>query len=727
MSAGERIIDIDVVDEMRSSFLEYSYSVIYSRALPDVRDGLKPVQRRIVYQMGEMGLRPDRGHVKSARVTGEVMGKLHPHGDGAIYDALVRLAQPFTLRMPLIDGHGNFGSLDDGPAAARYTEVKLAAAAMLLNQSLEEQVVDFRPNYDAQLTEPEVLPAAFPNLLVNGATGIAVGMATNIPSHNLSEVVAALNLMITNPEVTLDEIMQALPAPDFPLGGLLLQTEGLRSAYETGRGAITVRARVQIDVSSSRRPGLLVTELPYLIGPERVIEKIKDLVASKRLTGIANVVDLTDRFSGLQLLIELKAGADPEQTLSELYSLTPLQENFNVNMVALVAGQPSQLSLLELLRHYLEHRYQVVVRRSRNRLEIKTSRLHLLDGLKVAVVNLDEVIRIIRQSETVDSARKALMSEFELTELQAEFILELRLRRLTRFSLIEIAKEAKELEFEIQELEELLQSDVAVRQLISRELSDIAARHGNPRRSELRDPSDSNWISETPHLETSSRGRIGLNREGSPVRVLGSDSANYRALELDSSPSWIGLTRLGEGVRLSHKSIVEGGISESFASLCPLIPQSEIFLVSADGKIKRSIAPSFKRSRQTLLRAPQGAVAIGISKSELVLFSNVGSALRFPTAEVPVQGLSASGVVGLNLAPGEEIVAAVSIDDDEAMQSELEVIVQLSSGTDEEWGLRSVRFALSSLQTSHRARRGVKLVELDQGESVWDARLVAPV
>ena len=324
----ERIVDIDVAKEMRESFLEYSYSVIYSRALPDARDGLKPVQRRIVYQMGEMGLRPDRGHVKSARVTGEVMGKLHPHGDGAIYDALVRMSQSFSLRVPLIDGHGNFGSLDDGPAAARYTEARLTKAALLLNESLDEDVVSFEPNYDAQLLEPSVLPAAFPNLLVNGASGIAVGMATNMPPHNLREVVSALKALIANPGLELDEIMEHIPGPDLPSGAVSLIGDGLREAYETGRGTFRMRAKISVETVGPRRTGLVVTELPYLVGPERVIDKIRDAVGSKKLEGIHNVVDLTDRDNGLRLIIELKTGFDPSSVIEALYRLTPLEESF---------------------------------------------------------------------------------------------------------------------------------------------------------------------------------------------------------------------------------------------------------------------------------------------------------------------------------------------------------------------------------------------------------------
>uniref|UniRef100_UPI004047AD03 DNA gyrase/topoisomerase IV subunit A n=1 Tax=Aquiluna sp. TaxID=2053504 RepID=UPI004047AD03 len=483
----ERIVDIDVAKEMRESFLEYSYSVIYSRALPDARDGLKPVQRRIVYQMGEMGLRPDRGHVKSARVTGEVMGKLHPHGDGAIYDALVRMSQSFSLRVPLIDGHGNFGSLDDGPAAARYTEARLTKAALLLNESLDEDVVSFEPNYDAQLLEPSVLPAAFPNLLVNGASGIAVGMATNMPPHNLREVVSALKALIANPGLELDEIMEHIPGPDLPSGAVALIGDGLREAYETGRGTFRMRAKISVETVGPRRTGLVVTELPYLVGPERVIDKIRDAVGSKKLEGIHNVVDLTDRDNGLRLIIELKTGFDPSSVIEALYRLTPLEESFGVNNVALVEGRPQQLPLKALLEVYLKHRIEVVTRRSKNRLDKRRARLHLLDGLQIAVLNIDEVIEVIRTSDTADSAKDRLRTVFDLSDLQAEYILELRLRRLTKFSIIELEQEADQLRSEIAELEKLLNSEQLIRNQVSRELEEVSEAFGDARRTELID------------------------------------------------------------------------------------------------------------------------------------------------------------------------------------------------------------------------------------------------
>ncbi|WP_286697142.1 DNA gyrase/topoisomerase IV subunit A, partial [Dermacoccus sp. UBA1591] len=430
----ENIIDIDVEDEMRAAFLEYSYSVIYSRALPDARDGLKPVQRRILFSMDELGLTPNKNHVKSSRVVGEVMGKYHPHGDSAIYDTLVRMAQDFTMRLPLIDGHGNFGSLDQGPAASRYTEARLAPASLTLVAGLDENTVDFVPNYDDSLQQPSVLPAAFPNLLVNGASGIAVGMATNMAPHNLGEVVQAAVHLIKNPDCSLDDLMRFVPGPDLPMGGRIIGLDGIRDAYLTGRGTFRTRATATIENVTPRRKGIVVTELPYLVGPEKVIDKMKDLVGQKKLQGVSDVKDLSDRHHGLRLVIELKNGFNPEAVLEQLYKLTPMEESFGINNVALVDGQPRTLGLKELLRVYTDFRIDVVRRRTTHRLGKKEDRLHLVDGLLIAILDIDEVIQIIRSSDDSATARARLMQVFDLSEAQATYILDLQLRRLTKFS-----------------------------------------------------------------------------------------------------------------------------------------------------------------------------------------------------------------------------------------------------------------------------------------------------
>jgi DNA gyrase subunit A len=483
----ENIVDIDVTEEMRSSFLEYAYSVIYQRALPDARDGLKPVQRRILYQMSEMGLRPDRAHVKCARVVGEVMGRLHPHGDSAIYDALVRMAQPFAMRLPLIDGHGNFGSLggDDAPAAMRYTEARLAAAAIEMTASLDEDTVDFAPNYDGTETQPEVLPAGLPNLLVNGAAGIAVGMATNMAPHNLGEVIAAARHLIAHPDADLESLMRFVPGPDLPTGGKIVGLDGIRDAYETGRGIFRTRAAARIEKITPRRTGIVVTELPYGVGPEKVVARIKDLVQAKKLAGIADLKDLTDRHQGLRLVIEIRAGFHPEAVLDELYRLTPMEETFGINNVALVDGQPRVLGLRELLRIYVEHRIEVVRRRTAFRRRRREDRLHLVAGLLIALLNIDEVIAVIRTSDDAAAAKERLMTVFDLSEIQAQYILDTPLRRLTRYDRLELEREQETLQSQIAELTAILDSEQRLREVVSAELASVGERFGTPRRTVL--------------------------------------------------------------------------------------------------------------------------------------------------------------------------------------------------------------------------------------------------
>src|SRR5579864_850472 len=444
----ENIVDVDVTEEMRGSYLEYAYSVIYSRALPDARDGLKPVQRRILYQMNEMGLRPDRAHVKCARVVGEVMGRLHPHGDSAIYDALARMAQPWAMRLPLVDGHGNFGSMggDDEPAAMRYTEARLTAAAMEMVASIDEDTVDFVPNYDGSETQPDVLPAGLPNLLVNGAAGIAVGMATNMAPHNLTEVIAAARHLIGHPDASLADLMRYVPGPDLPTGGRIVGLEGIREAYETGRGIFRTRAAARIEQIHPRRTGIVITELPYTIGPEKVIARIKDLVQAKKLNGIADLKDLTDRQRGLHLVIEVRNGFNPDAVLAELYRLTPMEETFGINNVALLDGQPRVLGLLELLTIYVDHRLEVTRRRSEYRRRKRQERLHLVDGIIVALLNIDEVIQVIRTGDDSGQAKSRLREIFDLSEVQAQYIRDTPLRLLTRFDRLELEREQETLQ-----------------------------------------------------------------------------------------------------------------------------------------------------------------------------------------------------------------------------------------------------------------------------------------
>ena len=694
-----RIEDVDVSAEMQGSFLEYAYSVIYSRALPDARDGLKPVQRRILYQMAEMGLRPERGHVKSARVVGEVMGKLHPHGDSAIYDALVRLAQGFALRVPLVDGHGNFGSLDDGPAAARYTEARLAPAALALTENLDEDVVDFIPNYDGQFLQPEVLPAAFPNLLVNGTTGIAVGMATNMAPHNLIEVVSAAIHLLDHPDATLEELMEFVPGPDLPGGGIIVSLDGIKDAYATGRGTFRTRAKVSVESLGPRRTGIVVTELPYMVGVERVIEKIKDAVGSKKLTGIADVTDLTDRNHGLRLVIGIKTGFDPNAVLAQLYRLTPLEDSFGINNVALVDGQPQTLGLKELLRVYLAHRLQVVTRRSRYRLNRKQERLHLVEGLLIAILDIDEVIQVIRASDDGEQARTRLMSVFDLSQPQAEYILELRLRRLTKFSRIELEAERDALKAEIAELEALLGSDVLLRAQVARELDAAAETYGTPRRTLLLDggpvaprsraaaPADLQIADEPCRVFLSATGRMvraQLDAEGNgivPPARRSKHDAIRSAADTTTRGDLGAVTSAGRLVRFSPVDLpaVPGNSvqlaagtkadqylglagSEHVVAIVPLVDQPVIALGTLQGVVKRVAASELAPGKPDteIISLKPGDRVVGAAPasddSELVFLTSDAQLLRFGADTVRPQGRAAGGMAGIRVTDGERVV-----------------------------------------------------------------------
>lgn len=483
----EHIVETPLNEEMSKSFLEYAYSVIYARALPDARDGLKPVQRRIVYQMGEMNLTPDRPYMKSARVVGEVMGKLHPHGDSAIYEAMVRLAQPFAMRLPLVDGHGNFGSLDDGPAASRYTEARLGPAALGMNADIDEDTVDFTPNYDNKLKEPTVLPAAIPNLLVNGGSGIAVGMATNLATHNLGEVVNAAKFLMAHPDATLEQLMRYVPGPDWPTGGTIIGRNGIREAYATGRGTLTTRAATHIEHVTARKQAIVVTELPYMVGPEKVIERISDGVKNRKLEGISGAFDLTDRHNGTRIVIEIKTGFDPHAVLVQLFKHTPLQDNFAMNNVALVDGRPHTMGLKEMLQVWVDHRRVVIRRRSEYRKKKALERLHLVEGLLLAMLDIDEVIQVIRTSDDADAAKTRLMAVFDLDEVQAQYILDLRLRRLTKMNRIELEAERDDLKKRIEELTRILASAEALDHVVTSEMDEAVDKWGSPRRTVLLD------------------------------------------------------------------------------------------------------------------------------------------------------------------------------------------------------------------------------------------------
>ncbi|MCP9205626.1 DNA gyrase/topoisomerase IV subunit A [Streptomyces sp. NEAU-Y11] len=701
----ERILDIDVVDEMQGSFLEYAYSVIYSRALPDARDGLKPVHRRILYQMNEMGLRPERGFVKCARVVGEVMGKLHPHGDASIYDALVRMAQPFSMRLPMVDGHGNFGSLgnDDPPAAMRYTECRMASATSLMTESIDEDTVDFTPNYDGSEQEPVTLPAAYPNLLVNGTSGIAVGMATNMPPHNLGEVIAAARHLIKHPGADLDTLMRFVPGPDLPTGGRIVGLGGVRDAYENGRGTFKIRATVAVEDVTARRKGLVVTELPFTVGPEKVISKIKDLVGSKKLQGIADVKDLTDRQHGLRLVIEVKNGFNPEAVLEQLYKLTPMEESFGINNVALVDGQPLTLGLKELLEVYLDHRFEVVRRRSEFRRGKRRDRLHLVEGLLVALLDIDEVIRLIRSSENAAQAKEALIARFELSDVQTQYILDTPLRRLTKFDRIELESERDRLKAEIEELTRILDSDTELRKLVSAELAQVAKKFGTPRRTVLLESANAPVtavpleVADDPcRVLLSSTGLLARTANGEPFPVEGQAAkrtkhdvivsavpATARAdvgavtstgrllrlpvIDLPMLPEKSGPASLAGGAPIAEFLTLEEG--EELICLTTLDESSPGLAIGTEQGVVKRVVPDYPANKEELevigLRDGDrivGAVELRTGEEDLVFITDDAQLLRYPASQVRPQGRPAGGMAGVKLASGAKVISFTAVD-----------------------------------------------------------------
>jgi DNA gyrase subunit A len=737
----ETIVDIDVAEEMRGSFLEYAYSVIYQRALPDARDGLKPVQRRILYQMYEMGLRPDRGHVKCARVVGDVMGRLHPHGDAAIYDALVRMAQPWVMRLPMVDGHGNFGSLggDDAPAAYRYTEARLTAAAMEMVASIDEDTVDFQPNYDGKEVQPEVLPAGLPNLLVNGAAGIAVGMATSMAPHNLGEVIAAARHLITHPEATLDELMRFVPGPDLPTGGKIVGLDGIRDAYQNGRGTFRTRATTRIEKITPRRMGIVVTELPYSVGPERVISRIKDLVGAKKLAGIADIKDLTDRHHGLQLVIEIRSGFHAEAVLEELYRLTPMEETFGINNVALVDGQPRLLGLRELLQIYVDHRIEVIRRRSEHRRAKRSERLHLVDGLIIALLNIDEVIQVIRASDDTADARARLMAVFDLSAVQAAYILDTPLRRLTRYDRLELERERDTLRAEITELTAILESPSRLRDVVSGELAGVAQRFSDPRRTVLLEATGATTTAAVP-LEVaddpclvllSSAGLIAripiqaAERQGMPTPPAGEppsggDQAPASADGQAPASAGPGGGQARAGPRAAHDAIV---------STVPATARGIIGVVTSHGRLLRlgvldiPALPPSAHSPSLAGAAPVtefAALRPGETVAGLAAPETAGAGLALGTAAGVVKRVSpdypgsASEFEVIALKPGDRVVGAVQL-----ASEEQDLVFITSDG-------QLLRFPAAAVRPQGRAAGGMAGIRLAARASVIWFGAVSP-
>ena len=687
--------------EMQTSFLEYSMSVIVSRALPDVRDGLKPVHRRILYAMNESGYTPSKPHMKSARTVGDVIGKYHPHGDSAVYDTMVRLAQPFSLRLPLIDGHGNFGSIDgDSAAAMRYTEARLDKPAMELLRDLDKETVDFQPNYDESLQEPTVLPARFPNLLVNGSNGIAVGMATNIPPHNLGETIDATCLMIDNPECTTEELMAAMPGPDFPTGGLIMGKKGILDAYETGHGNMTIRAKCEIEEKKNGRSSIVVKEIPYQVNRKRLLEKLGELVRDKKLPEISNIHDAADRH-GIDIIIDLKQNAIPQVVLNKLFKHTQLQVGFGINMLALVDNSPRVLSLKEILFYYIEHQKDVILRRTRYELARAEERAHILEGYIIALDNIDEVISIIRSSETDKEAAKRLTERFGLSKKQTDAILEMRLRRLTGLERTKIEEELAELREKIAYYKRVLSDESLVRDIIKEELRDIKKRYGNVRRTRITGEAkdidvedliaDENmvvtmtkagYIKRLPVTTYRQQKRGGKGMQG--VNLKDSDFVEH--LFVASTHSYmLFFSTAGKVYRLKVYDIPEASRHARGTAIVNLLPLAKgetisaviatkefpkdefLMFATAQGMVKKTSMDLYDRTRRDGLIAinlkdDDELIAVRrVAKDErVIMVSSAGKAIMWSEDEVRAMGRDTMGVRGMNV-PADAHVLGMEI------------------------------------------------------------------
>jgi len=690
---AREVIDTPVADEMSESFLAYSLSVITARAIPDVRDGLKPVQRRILYSMLNMGVRPDGPHRKCARVVGDTMGNFHPHGDSAIYDALVRMGQDFGKNVTLVDPQGNFGSLDDPPAAPRYTECRLSNAAMAMLGELDEDTVEFRPTYDGESTEPEYLPAMLPNLLVNGTSGIAVGMATSMAPHNLVEVAKAIELVLTKrrPKPTVHDLLALVPGPDFPSGGIVID-DGLAEIYATGKGSVTIRARAHIEQLTPKRQGIIITELPYLVGPEKIVARVNGLLENNKLEGVSSITNFSDRTDGLRIQIDCQVGVNPQAVLAQLYKSTPLEDSFTINNVALVNGVPTTLALYDLCKHYIDHRLDIIVRRTQYRLERAEARLHVVEGLLIALDNIDQVIAIIRGSQTVPEARETLCSDLDLSEIQATHILDMQFRRLVGLERQKLVDEGQELAARIAEFRALLDSDKRQRKMVLDELNELVEEYGRPRRTQIVpindietfDPSDimvPAEVDDEPCLVTlTSSGQIGrAHIDGSKRNKPGRhDLVRLRLETTTTSPVWA-ITTDARALMVTGHEIgdVAGRTRGSATDQLFGTNKSEQVLFVASGAVdghivmitQRGVAKRITyaelaatKSGTTVMRLKDGdAVAACFTcpdGADIVMVANNAYALRTGVDAVSVQGRGASGVAGMKLKGDARIIAA---------------------------------------------------------------------
>ncbi|MCB1175240.1 MAG: DNA gyrase subunit A [Leptospiraceae bacterium] len=699
LSKGVRVVDVEIEDQMKEAYLDYAMSVIVGRALPDVRDGLKPVHRRILFAMHDRAWRHDRPYVKSAKIVGEVIGNLHPHGDSAVYDTLVRMAQDFSMRVPLIDGQGNFGSVDGDPAAAyRYTEARLAKISDELLRDIDKETVDFSPNFDATKEEPRVLPAAFPNLLVNGASGIAVGMATNIPPHNLSEVISATTALIKNPDLSIEEIMKIMPAPDFPTGGILIGQEGVRSAYRTGRGSFKIRAKTEIEINKKKRDVIVVSEIPYQVNKKNLLEKIASLVQNKVIEGIADIRDLSDRH-GIRIEIELKKDATTQVVLNKLYSQTQMQVSYGIIFLALVNEQPRVLNIKEILQEYIKHRREIIVRRTTFELSQAEKRAHILEGLKIALDFIDEVIKIIRSSKTVDEARVRLMKRFKLTEIQANAILEMRLQKLTSLESQKIIDELEQLRVRIKDLKAILKSEPKQFELVSTELGDVQEKYGAKRVTEINHGLASETSFEVEDLIADEDVVITLSEDGFVKRMKretfrrqkrggkgtkGStrrEDIIYRMQTASTHDVLLLFSNKGKLFAMKVHELPDSSRDargKSLKALINLSADERITAMAAARDFKSDLAIAMvtrqgilKKSRLEVFTSARkgGIIAINLRKDDelcdvrliensddILIASRMGNALRTNMAKMNSQGRNAAGIIGMRLDKGDAII-----------------------------------------------------------------------
>lgn len=732
----QKIIPIDIEAEMRKSYLDYAMSVIVSRALPDVRDGLKPVHRRILYAMNELGLSPDKPHRKSARIVGDVLGKYHPHGDTAVYDAMVRLAQNFSTRYLLVDGHGNFGSVDgDGAAAMRYTEARMAKITTELLRDIGKETVDFRLNFDETLEEPKVLPSKYPNLLVNGSSGIAVGMATSIPPHNLGEVIDGTITMIDNPEVGVDELLQSIKGPDFPTGAIIMGKESIREAYRTGRGKVIVRAKTEIEQTNRGKMAIIVTELPYQVNKAKLIEKIAELVRDKRLEGISDLRDESDR-EGMRIVIELKRDSNPNVVLNNLYKHTQLQDTFSIIMIALVNDEPKVLNLREVISHYLDHQKEVITRRTQYDLRKAEERAHILEGLKIALDNIDAVIRLIRGSKTTAEAKEGLMNSFELSEKQAQAILDMRLQRLTGLEREKIEEEYTELIKLINKYREILANERLVYQIIREELTEVKENYNDERRTEIRASADEidledmieeqnvvitlthfGYIKRIPEdtYKIQKRGGKGVTgittREEDFVEHLFTTSTHDNLLFFTSKGRVYSIKayeipeakRQAKGTAIVN--LLQLQTDEKIKAVIPIkdfTPDNYLVLVTKEGIIKKTELSQFESIRKSGLIAinlREDDEVISVKKTagdaELILVTTHGMSIRFNEKDVRDMGRTAMGVKAITLNAGDRLVGM------ELAEEGKDILVISING----YGKRT---ALEEYKTQSRGGKGIK-------------------